>query len=65
MFRAHYFCKLPEGQDDRVVVWHQDAVYWPITPSKCVTVWLALTDVTVQNGAMSFVPRSHTLGRIP
>ena len=64
-FRAHYFCKLPEGEDDRVVTWHQDSPYWPISPSKVVTVWLALTDVDEQNGAMSFVPGSHTKGLIP
>ena len=64
-FRAHYFCKLPEGEDDRVVTWHQDSPYWPISPSKVVTVWLALTDVHEQNGAMSFVPGSHTKGLIP
>jgi hypothetical protein len=64
-FRAHYFCKLPQGQDDRVVTWHQDGPYWPISPSKVVTVWLALNDVTEENGAMSFMPGSHVRGLIP
>ena len=54
-FRAHYFAKMPQGQDDRIVAWHQDAPYWPISPSKCVTVWLALTDVHEGNGAMTFI----------
>ena len=65
LFRAHYFCKLPAGQDDRVVTFHQDAPYWPITPSKCVTVWLAITDVNEENGAMTFVDGTHKLGLIP
>ena len=37
---THYFCKLPG--DGKSVSWHQDASYWPLTPSKTVTVWLAI-----------------------
>ncbi len=33
---SHYFCKLPH--DGKTVAWHQDAIYWPLTPSKTVTV---------------------------
>ena len=39
---AHYFCKMPH--DSKTVGWHQDAGYWPLTPSKTVTVWLAIDD---------------------
>jgi non-haem Fe2+, alpha-ketoglutarate-dependent halogenase len=39
---SHYFCKLP--RDGKAVSWHQDAIYWPLTPSKTVTVWLAIDD---------------------
>ena len=59
---THYFNKLP-GEDKRVV-WHQDASYWPLTPSKTVTVWLAIDDADRENGAMQVVPRSHTHGQI-
>jgi len=65
LFRAHYFCKMPQGEDSRVVTWHQDAPYWPISPSKCVTVWLALSDVDEENGAMKFIAQSHMEGKIP
>ena len=30
--------------DGAPVPWHQDASYWPLTPSKAVTVWLAIDD---------------------
>lgn len=59
---AHFFCKMPG--DERRVSFHQDASYWPLTPSKTVTVWLAIDDVDVGNGAMTVVPRSHTHGQI-
>lgn len=59
---AHYFCKMPN--DSKTVGWHQDAGYWPLTPSKTITVWLAIDDATTENGAMRFVTGSHLLGHI-
>lgn len=44
-------------------VWHQDHPYWPvIQPASLVSAWVALEDATVENGAMSMVPRSHLWG---
>ena len=60
---AHFFCKQPG--DERRVSWHQDASYWPLTPSRTVTVWLAIDDADEGNGAMAVVPRSHLHGQIP
>ena len=57
---SHFFCKLPG--DGKIVDWHQDAVYWPMTPSKTVTVWLAVDDADVENACMRFVPGSHLHG---
>ncbi len=59
---THYFCKLPGEQQQ--VSWHQDASYWPLSPSKTVTVWLAIDDASVENGAMTVIPRSHLHGQI-
>ena len=59
---THYFCKLPG--DTKRVSWHQDASYWPLSPSKTVTVWLAIDDADVENGAMQIIPRSHRHGQI-
>ncbi|MCY3562155.1 MAG: phytanoyl-CoA dioxygenase family protein, partial [bacterium] len=41
------------------VAWHQDASYWPLSPSRVVTAWLAIDDVDVDNSAMQVIPRSH------
>ncbi len=59
---THYFCKMPG--EDRQVSFHQDASYWPLTPSKVVTVWLAIDDADAENGAMQLIPRSHLSGQI-
>ena len=57
---SHYFCKLPH--DGKRVSWHQDASYWPMTPSKTVTVWLAIDDADTENACMRFIPGSHWFG---
>ncbi|MBI1927605.1 phytanoyl-CoA dioxygenase family protein [Candidatus Poribacteria bacterium] len=59
---THYFCKMPG--DTKQVSWHQDASYWPLTPSKTVTAWLAIDDSDIENGAMQFLPGSHRHGQI-
>ena len=57
---THLFCKLPG--DGMEVPLHQDANYWPFTPTKSVTIWLAIDDVDQENSAMQFVPGSHLTG---
>lgn len=59
---SHFFAKLPG--DGKRVSWHQDASYWPLTPSKVVTAWLAIDDVDVENGAMQVIPGSHLHAQI-
>jgi len=57
---SHFFCKMP--RDGKSVSWHQDASYWPLTPSKAVTVWLAIDDADRGNAAMKYIPGTHVLG---
>ena len=59
---SHFFCKLPG--DPRSVPWHQDASYWPFTPARTVTVWLAIDDADADNAAMQFIPGTHRLGHL-
>ncbi len=59
---SHYFCKLPG--DGKVVHWHQDASYWPLTPSKTVTAWLAIDDSRIANACMRVIPGSHRQGHL-
>jgi non-heme Fe2+,alpha-ketoglutarate-dependent halogenase len=60
---SHFFCKMPH--DGKRVDWHQDASYWPLTPSKTVTVWLAIDDADRENACMRFLPGSHLHGHLP
>lgn len=57
---SHFFCKMPG--DGKSVAWHQDSSYWPLTPSKAITVWLAVDDADVENACMRFVKGSHHFG---
>jgi len=59
---THYFCKMPG--DDMGVSWHQDCSYWALTPSKTVTVWLAIDNADRENGCMRVIPGSHLQGHL-
>lgn len=59
---SHFFCKMPG--DGKRVSWHQDSSYWPLTPSKAVTVWLAIDDASVENACMRYIPGSHRFGHL-
>ncbi|WP_419189830.1 phytanoyl-CoA dioxygenase family protein [Stieleria marina] len=59
---SHFFCKMP--RDGKAVAWHQDASYWPLSPSKAVTVWLAIDDADEQNACMKFIAGSHHHGHM-
>lgn len=41
--------------------WHQDASYWNAMEDypSAVSIWVPLQDVTMENGCMVFVPKSH------
>lgn len=57
---SHFFCKMPH--DGKRVPWHQDSTYWPLSPTRTVTVWLAIDDADPDNANMKFIPRSHVHG---
>ena len=59
---SHFFCKMPG--DGKRVSWHQDSSYWPLTPTKAVTAWLAIDDADVENACMRYIPGSHHLGHL-
>ena len=59
---SHFFCKMPG--DGKRVSWHQDASYWPLTPSKAVTAWLAIDDASVENACMRYIPGTHHFGHL-
>jgi len=48
------------------VGWHQDYGYWQcIDPPEMLTAWVALDDVSEENGCMQVVPGSHKWGLVP
>jgi len=59
---SHFFCKMPN--DGKTVAWHQDSSYWPLTPSKAITVWLAVDDADTENACMRFIKGSHWKGHL-
>jgi len=44
--------------------WHQDNGYAYVEPQQYLTIWLALTDATADNGCPHVVPGLHRLGTI-
>ena len=48
------------------VSWHQDAVYYGLTPAEnVVRVWVALSSATLANGTMQYARGAHKLGLRP
>ncbi|MDE0308304.1 MAG: phytanoyl-CoA dioxygenase family protein [Acidiferrobacterales bacterium] len=61
MWGASFFAKEPG--DTAHVGWHQDLRYWGLQPPNGVlSVWLALTDASEDNGAMQVIRASHENG---
>jgi len=57
---------LKAPQSRRHFGWHQDATYWPLEPAdEMLAVWLAVSDVSLENGGMRAIPGSHTRGQLP
>jgi hypothetical protein len=54
---SRFWIKNP--QDRKFVSWHQDLAYFGLDPQEMITLWLALTPVTRDNGCMRFIPGSH------
>ena len=39
--------------------WHLDTPFWSFSDRKALSIWVALDDVTLENGCMFFIPGSH------
>jgi ectoine hydroxylase-related dioxygenase (phytanoyl-CoA dioxygenase family) len=59
LFHDHLLSK-PSGGDD--MAWHQDFSYLPLDRPDGVTFWIALDDITEDNGCLYYVFGSHRLG---
>jgi phytanoyl-CoA hydroxylase len=59
--RAHHNCMMTKHPAyGSLTGWHRDVRYWSFERDDLVSVWLALGSETVDNGALWFVPGSHT-----
>ena len=63
LWGSGFFPKAPHTPS--FVSWHQDLTYWGFDGTDEVTVWLALSPVTQDNGCMRFLPGSHLDGIKP
>lgn len=46
--------------------WHQDEAFRePCFEYDEISIWIAMTRSTIENGAMAYIPRSHLLGVLP
>lgn len=60
-----FVAKLPgHGQRQSEIPLHQDNGYGTLDPPDDVTVWVALTDTTVDNGCLVVAPGSHRAGLV-
>ena len=46
------------------VPWHQDTPYWNLSTTQVVSVWFAITEATVANGAMKVILGTHNCGAL-
>ena len=60
---TNFFIK--EAKNPAFVSWHQDSTYWGLDKPDVVTAWIALTPSNKSNGAMGFIPGTHTSEQIP
>ena len=57
LWGSSLFCKAEKTGNE--TPWHQDGEYWPIKPLESVTIWLAIDEVTPENGPLQYIPGSH------
>jgi hypothetical protein len=54
---SSFFIK--EARDPAFVSWHQDSTYWGLSEPDVVTAWVALSESSVESGAMRMIPGTH------
>ena len=62
-WNTNFFIK--EANSPGFVSWHQDSTYWGLDPDDVITAWIALTEVTPENGYMQMIPGSHKIDQLP
>ena len=70
LYGADLFCWttnffIKEANNPAFVSWHQDSTYWGLDRPDVVTAWIAFTPANASNGAMGYIPGTHTKDQIP
>lgn len=63
LWSSHFICKEP--LIGRQTPWHEDSAYWKGRfgrMDQIITIWLAMNDVSIDNGCMGVIPGSHKNG---
>ena len=60
---TNFFIK--NAHDPAYISWHQDSTYWGLSHPDVMTAWIALSNVTIENGAMRMLPGSHLMDQLP
>ncbi len=64
LWHDHILIKVPHNQEP--TYFHQDQPYWShVTESTNISCWVALCDVPLERGCMSFIPGSHQRTDLP
>jgi ectoine hydroxylase-related dioxygenase (phytanoyl-CoA dioxygenase family) len=57
LWSSHFWIK--EARIGEALYWHQDTHYWPMRPPITLSAWLAIDEVTRENGCVQLIPGSH------
>jgi ectoine hydroxylase-related dioxygenase (phytanoyl-CoA dioxygenase family) len=61
LFYDQAFIKEPGTQE--VTQWHQDLPFWPALGNDIISLWVALTPVTIEGSGVEYVAGSHKWGK--
>lgn len=62
MSQCHHNCVMTKAPGySSETHWHQDIRYWSFDLPELISVWVALGEENARNGALSIIPRSHSM----
>jgi ectoine hydroxylase-related dioxygenase (phytanoyl-CoA dioxygenase family) len=58
------FVKPPKQEDDNPTGWHQDSPNFPFDRRGFMTIWVAVDDIDLDQGPLTFLPGGHRIGPV-
>ena len=62
VFGCEVFFKRPGKNNIHIIPWHQDNSMWCLDDHNALTVWIAISDVNIENGSVRHLIKSFNLG---